>query len=126
MAICFIYLLQYLNFISFMHIIFNRSSAFCTVCAAPGSKTFQLLEIIHQSSKPGGLPDGLVCSLLFCTLLHKFLCRSLLFFFCLQGSRVLATFFHLFGCLSLEFVLCYFLVLPDSLCKIDSIAILIR
>ncbi|CAK9320573.1 unnamed protein product [Citrullus colocynthis] len=30
------------------------------VCAAPGSKTFQLLEIIHQSSKPGGLPDGLV------------------------------------------------------------------
>lgn len=30
------------------------------MCAAPGSKTFQLLEIIHQSSKPGGLPDGLV------------------------------------------------------------------
>ncbi|KAG6594890.1 tRNA (cytosine(34)-C(5))-methyltransferase [Cucurbita argyrosperma subsp. argyrosperma] len=30
------------------------------MCAAPGSKTFQLLEIIHQSSKPGDLPDGLV------------------------------------------------------------------
>ncbi|KAL0543244.1 hypothetical protein IC582_018334 [Cucumis melo] len=30
------------------------------MCAAPGSKTFQLLEIIHQSSKPGSLPDGLV------------------------------------------------------------------
>lgn len=30
------------------------------MCAAPGSKTFQLLEIIHQSIKPGSLPDGLV------------------------------------------------------------------
>ncbi|KAK8968973.1 hypothetical protein KSP40_PGU012330 [Platanthera guangdongensis] len=30
------------------------------MCAAPGSKTFQLLEIIHQSIKPGFLPDGLV------------------------------------------------------------------
>ncbi|GLU13090.1 hypothetical protein SLE2022_297370 [Rubroshorea leprosula] len=30
------------------------------MCAAPGSKTFQLLEIIHQSSKPGSLPDGMV------------------------------------------------------------------
>ncbi|XP_022978420.1 tRNA (cytosine(34)-C(5))-methyltransferase-like isoform X1 [Cucurbita maxima] len=30
------------------------------MCAAPGSKTFQLLEIIHQSSKPGDLPGGLV------------------------------------------------------------------
>lgn len=30
------------------------------MCAAPGSKTFQLLEIIHQSTKPGLLPNGLV------------------------------------------------------------------
>ncbi|KAM1181875.1 hypothetical protein ACFX13_000436 [Malus domestica] len=30
------------------------------MCAAPGSKTFQLLEIIHRSMKPGSLPDGLV------------------------------------------------------------------
>ncbi|KAJ0096750.1 hypothetical protein Patl1_28232 [Pistacia atlantica] len=30
------------------------------MCAAPGSKTFQLLEIIHQSTKPGSLPDGMV------------------------------------------------------------------
>ncbi|OWM65646.1 RNA cytosine-C(5)-methyltransferase NSUN2-like isoform X2 [Punica granatum] len=30
------------------------------MCAAPGSKTFQLLEIIHRSTGPGRLPDGLV------------------------------------------------------------------
>ncbi|XP_042485041.1 RNA cytosine-C(5)-methyltransferase NSUN2-like isoform X2 [Macadamia integrifolia] len=30
------------------------------MCAAPGSKTFQLLEIIHQSTEPGFLPDGMV------------------------------------------------------------------
>lgn len=30
------------------------------MCAAPGSKTFQLLEIIHQSSTPGSLPVGMV------------------------------------------------------------------
>ncbi|KAF3439255.1 hypothetical protein FNV43_RR17531 [Rhamnella rubrinervis] len=30
------------------------------MCAAPGSKTFQLLEIIHRSTKPGHLPHGLV------------------------------------------------------------------
>ncbi|XP_030463257.2 uncharacterized protein LOC115683020 isoform X2 [Syzygium oleosum] len=30
------------------------------MCAAPGSKTFQLLEIIHRSTKPGSLPKGLV------------------------------------------------------------------
>ncbi|KAJ3707327.1 hypothetical protein LUZ61_011032 [Rhynchospora tenuis] len=30
------------------------------MCAAPGSKTFQLLEIIHGCTKPGQLPDGLV------------------------------------------------------------------
>lgn len=30
------------------------------MCAAPGSKTFQLLEIVHQSTAPGCLPDGLV------------------------------------------------------------------
>ncbi|KAI3975356.1 hypothetical protein MKX01_022118 [Papaver californicum] len=30
------------------------------MCAAPGSKTFQLLEIIHQSSDSGSLPTGLV------------------------------------------------------------------
>ncbi|KAM0899086.1 hypothetical protein ACQ4PT_021521 [Festuca glaucescens] len=30
------------------------------MCAAPGSKTFQLLEIIHQSKEPGLLPRALV------------------------------------------------------------------
>lgn len=30
------------------------------MCAAPGSKTFQLLEIIHKSTKPGSLPGGMV------------------------------------------------------------------
>lgn len=30
------------------------------MCAAPGSKTFQLLEIIHQSTNPGALPNGMV------------------------------------------------------------------
>ncbi|KAK4773771.1 hypothetical protein SAY87_028790 [Trapa incisa] len=30
------------------------------MCAAPGSKTFQLLEIIHRSSIPGILPNGLI------------------------------------------------------------------
>ncbi|CAL1352881.1 unnamed protein product [Linum trigynum] len=30
------------------------------MCAAPGSKTFQLLEIIYQSTKPGLLPEGMV------------------------------------------------------------------
>uniref|UniRef100_A0A453HAJ0 SAM-dependent MTase RsmB/NOP-type domain-containing protein n=1 Tax=Aegilops tauschii subsp. strangulata TaxID=200361 RepID=A0A453HAJ0_AEGTS len=30
------------------------------MCAAPGSKTFQLLEMIHQSKEPGLLPTALV------------------------------------------------------------------
>ncbi|KQJ90616.1 tRNA (cytosine(34)-C(5))-methyltransferase [Brachypodium distachyon] len=30
------------------------------MCAAPGSKTFQLLEMIHQSTKPGVLPNAMV------------------------------------------------------------------
>ncbi|CAN8283891.1 unnamed protein product [Cochlearia groenlandica] len=30
------------------------------MCAAPGSKTFQLLEIIHGASAPGTLPNGMV------------------------------------------------------------------
>ncbi|OIW15035.1 hypothetical protein TanjilG_13962 [Lupinus angustifolius] len=30
------------------------------MCAAPGSKTFQLLEIIHKSTEAGSLPDGMV------------------------------------------------------------------
>jgi multisite-specific tRNA:(cytosine-C5)-methyltransferase len=30
------------------------------MCAAPGSKTFQLLEILHQSTKAGSLPNGMV------------------------------------------------------------------
>ncbi|KMT08571.1 hypothetical protein BVRB_6g138510 [Beta vulgaris subsp. vulgaris] len=30
------------------------------MCAAPGSKTFQLLEIIHRANKPGTLPSGMV------------------------------------------------------------------
>ncbi|XP_004502409.1 uncharacterized protein [Cicer arietinum] len=30
------------------------------MCAAPGSKTFQLLEILHQSTTAGSLPDGMV------------------------------------------------------------------
>ncbi|GMH25307.1 hypothetical protein Nepgr_027150 [Nepenthes gracilis] len=30
------------------------------MCAAPGSKTFQLLEIIHRCNKAGSLPSGMV------------------------------------------------------------------
>ena len=30
------------------------------MCAAPGSKTFQLLEIIHRANEPGSLPSGMV------------------------------------------------------------------
>ncbi|XP_038701391.1 RNA cytosine-C(5)-methyltransferase NSUN2-like [Tripterygium wilfordii] len=30
------------------------------MCAAPGSKTFQLLEVIYKSMKPGLLPNGMV------------------------------------------------------------------
>lgn len=30
------------------------------MCAAPGSKTFQLLEIIHRSNEPGSLASGMV------------------------------------------------------------------
>ncbi|KNA12127.1 hypothetical protein SOVF_128720 [Spinacia oleracea] len=30
------------------------------MCAAPGSKTFQLLEIIHRTNETGSLPSGLV------------------------------------------------------------------
>ncbi|CAN6479939.1 unnamed protein product [Victoria cruziana] len=30
------------------------------MCAAPGSKTFQLLEMIHRSNKSGSLPEGMV------------------------------------------------------------------
>ncbi|KAM7261558.1 hypothetical protein ACFE04_020635 [Oxalis oulophora] len=30
------------------------------MCAAPGSKTFQLLEIIYQSTKTGSLPNGMI------------------------------------------------------------------
>lgn len=30
------------------------------MCAAPGSKTFQLLEMIYRSTEPGSLPSGLV------------------------------------------------------------------
>ncbi|XP_022844248.1 tRNA (cytosine(34)-C(5))-methyltransferase-like isoform X1 [Olea europaea var. sylvestris] len=30
------------------------------MCAAPGSKTFQLLEMIHQLTEPGTLPRGMV------------------------------------------------------------------
>lgn len=30
------------------------------MCAAPGSKTFQLLEIIHRSNESGSLPSGMV------------------------------------------------------------------
>ncbi|XP_014494471.1 tRNA (cytosine(34)-C(5))-methyltransferase [Vigna radiata var. radiata] len=30
------------------------------MCAAPGSKTFQLLEILHHSTKVGSLPEGMV------------------------------------------------------------------
>ncbi|XP_021758482.1 tRNA (cytosine(34)-C(5))-methyltransferase-like [Chenopodium quinoa] len=30
------------------------------MCAAPGSKTFQLLEIIHRANEPGSLPTGMV------------------------------------------------------------------
>ncbi|KAM3344736.1 RNA cytosine-C(5)-methyltransferase NSUN2 isoform X2 [Capsicum galapagoense] len=30
------------------------------MCAAPGSKTFQLLEMIHHSAEPGSVPGGMV------------------------------------------------------------------
>ncbi|KAJ0252404.1 S-adenosyl-L-methionine-dependent methyltransferases superfamily protein [Hirschfeldia incana] len=30
------------------------------MCAAPGSKTFQLLEIMHEAAEPGSLPNGMV------------------------------------------------------------------
>ncbi|KAL2928698.1 Multisite-specific tRNA:(cytosine-C(5))-methyltransferase [Bienertia sinuspersici] len=30
------------------------------MCAAPGSKTFQLLEIINRANEPGSLPSGMV------------------------------------------------------------------
>ncbi|OWM82181.1 hypothetical protein CDL15_Pgr001755 [Punica granatum] len=30
------------------------------MCAAPGSKTYQLLEIMHHSNREGSLPDGLI------------------------------------------------------------------
>ncbi|XP_047329348.1 RNA cytosine-C(5)-methyltransferase NSUN2 [Impatiens glandulifera] len=30
------------------------------MCAAPGSKTFQLLETLHQSTQPGSFPTGMV------------------------------------------------------------------
>jgi 16S rRNA C967 or C1407 C5-methylase (RsmB/RsmF family) len=46
------------------------------VCAAPGSKTFQLLEMIHQSTKPGMLPNALVCFNIY----HKFFFGFLLVF----------------------------------------------
>lgn len=32
----------------------------CTVCAAPGSKTFQLLEMVHKEAEVGALPNGMV------------------------------------------------------------------
>ncbi|GAU41819.1 hypothetical protein TSUD_299850 [Trifolium subterraneum] len=35
------------------------------MCAALGSKTFQLLEILHRSTKAGSLPDGMVLVLKF-------------------------------------------------------------
>lgn len=40
----------------------THSLVVSTVCAAPGSKTFQLLEIIHESAEPGSLPNGMVCN----------------------------------------------------------------
>lgn len=40
---------------SFLYLDYNHA-----VCAAPGSKTFQLLEMIHHLAEPGTLPSGMV------------------------------------------------------------------
>ncbi|KAL4579690.1 hypothetical protein LXL04_015847 [Taraxacum kok-saghyz] len=38
----------------------HRDHFVLDMCAAPGSKTFQLLEMIHQASQVGELPNGMV------------------------------------------------------------------
>ncbi|KAF5779122.1 putative tRNA (cytosine(34)-C(5))-methyltransferase [Helianthus annuus] len=38
----------------------HRDHFVIDLCAAPGSKTFQLLEMIHQASDVGSLPSGMV------------------------------------------------------------------
>lgn len=38
----------------------NSDHSVLDMCAAPGSKTFQLLEIIHHSNESGSLPSGMV------------------------------------------------------------------
>ncbi|KAL7602109.1 hypothetical protein Lser_V15G22459 [Lactuca serriola] len=38
----------------------HRDHFVLDMCAAPGSKTFQLLEMIHQESEVGALPNGMV------------------------------------------------------------------
>ncbi|EFH45197.1 predicted protein, partial [Arabidopsis lyrata subsp. lyrata] len=52
------------SFMEFLHkplpAAFRVNSVTILQCAAPGSKTFQLLEIIHESSEPGSLPNGMV------------------------------------------------------------------
>jgi len=53
------------------------------VCAAPGSKTFQLLEIIHQSSKTRSLPDGMVCAVLITKMLISVSALYSLFLSCI-------------------------------------------
>ncbi|KAE9450012.1 hypothetical protein C3L33_18088, partial [Rhododendron williamsianum] len=37
----------------------DGTSTVLGLCAAPGSKTFQLLEMIYQSTEPGSLPSGM-------------------------------------------------------------------
>ena len=59
------------------------------MCAAPGSKTFQLLEIIHESAEAGSLPNGMVCKLI---LIFGCLIDNFLTFFpnCFRLNQVVA------------------------------------
>lgn len=57
-----------------VHLAKDRCKNVAAVCAAPGSKTFQLLEMIHRGVNSGELSDGMVCSLtvlLIANHLHK-------------------------------------------------------
>ena len=47
---------------------------FFSVCAASGSKMFQLLEIVYRSSKSGTLPSGLVSIVYY--VIHSWYCQE--------------------------------------------------